>query len=391
MFLQDSRYWQLSGPDEHDNDKTCHLSYLALDAADKINIATNLTIRVHDKLDPAFFEKSVEYLFKNKQGWPRYSSDKALMEGFMRCGYSKELARKRVAAGCHWMCIPGMEYTMNDTVKVNLAMVFQVAFQDMMANADQTRPSIVQNIGSLQKIAVDATARKSSITSRIRPKASRTDSESVPARSHRKGVNITDGGANYYNMCIDGAAVAADSCACQQRIDKEGRLTYEELTNHLDANFEGENGEYVRQMLFHSERYGGGGDSLEHGRKDFKLWTAVEIWSNSIRTIRRMSTHSGFLVEHHFRVDSQGDSEWTQSGRTDQSQSRQAADFAKTGPLRRVQLVAPYSVTKYRSVQLEIDPGANDPGRKGMRHDSRNHELGKHVAQHQHHRCQKDP
>ena len=29
QFLQDSRYWQLSGPDEHDNDTTCHLSYLS--------------------------------------------------------------------------------------------------------------------------------------------------------------------------------------------------------------------------------------------------------------------------------------------------------------------------------------------------------------------------
>ncbi|HPK63551.1 MAG TPA: pyruvate formate lyase family protein [Sphaerochaeta sp.] len=284
MFLQDSRYWQLSGPDEHDNDKTCHLSYLALDAADKINIATNLTIRVHDKLDPAFFEKSVEYLFKNKQGWPRYSSDKALMEGFMRCGYSKELARKRVAAGCHWMCIPGMEYTMNDTVKVNLAMVFQVAFQDMMANADQTRPSIDalwEQYRKHLKMAVDATGR--GIIHHLTYQTKSQPELILNLFQHgliEKGVNITDGGANYYNMCIDGAglAVAADSfAACQQRIDKEGRLTYEELTNHLDANFEGENGEYVRQMLFHSERYGGGGDSLgdKWAVKISKLWTGL--------------------------------------------------------------------------------------------------------------------
>ena len=38
------------------------------------------------QLDPVFFRKSVELLFKNKQGWPRYSNDKALTEGFMRNG-----------------------------------------------------------------------------------------------------------------------------------------------------------------------------------------------------------------------------------------------------------------------------------------------------------------
>ncbi|MDD3537277.1 MAG: pyruvate formate lyase family protein, partial [Eubacteriales bacterium] len=97
LFLQDSRYFQLGGPDVDGKDMTSEISYLCLEAADKINIACNLTIRVHDKLDKVFYKKSVAYLFKNKQGWPRYSSDSALAEGFMKCGYSLELARKRVA------------------------------------------------------------------------------------------------------------------------------------------------------------------------------------------------------------------------------------------------------------------------------------------------------
>ena len=76
-----------------------------------------------------------------------------------------------------------------------------------------------------------------------------------------KGVNITDGGANYYNMCVDGAglAVVADSfAACEQRIDNEKALSYEELTRHMEADYEDQDGEYVRQMMLHSERYGGG-------------------------------------------------------------------------------------------------------------------------------------
>ena len=265
MFLQDSRYWQLGGPDENDNDKTCHLSYLALDAADKLNIATNLTIRVHDKLDPVFFRKSVELLFKNKQGWPRYSNDKALTEGFMRNGYSKELARKRVAAGCHWMCMPGMEYTMNDTVKVNLAMVFSVAFDDMMSNTGVVKPSsevLWDYYKKHLKIAVDATG--AGIIHHLTYQTKSQPELILNLFQHgliEKGVNITDGGANYYNMCVDGAgiAVAADSfAACEQRIDIEQKLTYDQLTQHMIANYEDQDGEYVRQMMLHSERYGGG-------------------------------------------------------------------------------------------------------------------------------------
>lgn len=283
MFLQDSRYWQLSGADIHDNDTTCHLSYLALDAADKINIACNLTIRMHDKIDPEFFRKSVEYLFKNKQGWPRYSSDKALMEGFMRCGYPKELARRRVAAGCHWMCIPGMEYTMNDTVKVNMAKVFEVAYDEMMANADSVEPNIDvlwELYRKHLKIAVDATGR--GIIHHLTYQTKSQPELILNLFQHgliEKGVNITDGGANYYNMCVDGSglAVVADSfAACEQRIDREKRLTYAELTKYLDADYDCDNGEYVRQMMLKSERYGGGntlGDAW--AVRVSKLWTSL--------------------------------------------------------------------------------------------------------------------
>ena len=283
MFLQDSRYWQLSGPDSNDNDTTCHLSYLALDAADKINIACNLTIRMHDKIDPEFFRKSVEYLFKNKQGWPRYSSDKALMEGFMRCGYPRELARRRVAAGCHWMCIPGMEYTMNDTVKVNMAKVFEAAYDEMMANADSVEPNIDvlwELYRKHLKIAVDATGR--GIIHHLTYQTKSQPELILNLFQHRlieKGVNITDGGANFYNMCVDGSglAVVADSfAACEQRIDREKRLTYAELTKYLDADYDCDNGEYVRQMMLRSERYGGGntlGDAW--AVRVSKLWTSL--------------------------------------------------------------------------------------------------------------------
>lgn len=264
LFLQDSRYFQLGGPDENGNDMTSKISYLCLEAADKINIACNLTIRVHDKMDEDFFKKSVYYLFKNKQGWPRYSSDNALVDGFVRCGYSKELARKRVAAGCHWMCIPGMEYTMNDTVKINLLKVFEVAYYDMMADASIT-PSMDELWKKYEyhlKTAVDATGN--GIMHHLKYQSKSQPELILNLFQHglvKKGVNITDGGANYYNMCVDGSgiAVVADSfAALEQRIAREGKLTFEQMTDLLKSDFAGDEGEYLRQMLLHSPRYGGG-------------------------------------------------------------------------------------------------------------------------------------
>ena len=69
----------------------------------------------------AFLEKAVWYLFKNKNGWPRFCNDKALCDGYMKNGVDKKTARERIAVGCNWMCVPGKEFPMNDTVKINVA------------------------------------------------------------------------------------------------------------------------------------------------------------------------------------------------------------------------------------------------------------------------------
>ena len=279
LFLQDSRYFQLGGPDENGEDMTSKISYLALEAADKINIACNLTVRIHDKMDEDFFLKSIEYLFKNKQGWPRYSSDNALVEGFMKCGYTKELARKRVAAGCHWMCIPGMEYTMNDTVKINIAKVFEVAFDEMMSSdCEKNTDTLLEIYKKHLKVAVDATGN--GIMHHLKYQSKSQPELILNLFQHgliEKGVNITDGGANYYNMCVDGSglAVVADSfAALEQRIEKENKITYDELKKHIDADYEDEDGEYIRQLMLHSERYGGG-DTLgdKWAQKVSKIYT----------------------------------------------------------------------------------------------------------------------
>ena len=90
---------------------------------------------MHAGQNEEFFLKSVQYLFEDRKGWPRYAGDKGLVEGFMRNGYSAELARQRIATGCHWMAIPGREYPMNDIIKINTAKVLEVAFQEMMAES----------------------------------------------------------------------------------------------------------------------------------------------------------------------------------------------------------------------------------------------------------------
>lgn len=92
-----------------------------------------------------------------------------------------------------------------------------------------------------------------------------------------KGVNVTQGGTTYYNICIDGSgiAVVADSfAACQQRIEQENRLTYTELDAHMQADYAGVEGERIRCLMDSAQRFGGGntlGDAW--AQRINRVWT----------------------------------------------------------------------------------------------------------------------
>jgi formate C-acetyltransferase len=63
-------------------------------------------------------------------------------------------------------------------------------------------------------------------------------------------------------MCIDGAGLAtvADSLAAlEQRIDRENKLTWQQLLTYLDNDWAGPDGEQARLMMRNIERYGAGG------------------------------------------------------------------------------------------------------------------------------------
>ena len=266
LLLNDTHYYQLGGPAADGHDQTSHLSFLILEAAHRLKATCNLTIRVHDGLDPGLLRKGVEYLIQDRKAWPRFSGDKALVKGFMRNGYSAELARQRIAVGCHWMALPGLEYTMNDTVKINAAKVFMVAFDEMMEeDATPCIDSLWQRFEEHLRRAVLCTAR--GIDVQLDHQHLNEPELVLNLLTHgpiERGLNVTNGGVDLYNMCVDGAGLAnvADSLAAlEQRIEEQQRITWQDLAEQLRNNYEGPGGERVRLMMNTAPHYGEGDSS----------------------------------------------------------------------------------------------------------------------------------
>lgn len=285
LLLIDPHYYQISGVDENDSDMTNHLSYLILDAADSINIACNLTVRVHENCDKKFLKKAVYYLIKNKNGWPRFCNDKALCEGYMKTGADKKIARERIAVGCNWMCVPGREFPMNDTVKINIAKVFEVALGELRGEKEKTCERLFEFYEKHLKIAIDTTAKGINLHLdhqwEVTPELIMN---LMMKNSLELGEDISRC-AELYTIGVDGAglAVVADSFgAMQTRIEDEKMITWDELYEALDSNFSDER---IRLMLSSSPKYCHGGTVSDE-------W-AVRLTNSWVKNIRAQKMPNG--------------------------------------------------------------------------------------------------
>lgn len=278
LLLIDPHYYQISGVDENDCDMTNKLSYLILDAADSINIACNLTVRVHPACDKEFLKKAVSCLLKNKNGWPRFCNDKALCEGYMKNGVDKKTARERIAVGCNWMCVPGKEFPMNDTVKINVAKVMEEALKDMKAEKEKSTMRLFTLFEEHLKKAIEITAE--GINLHIDHAHDVTPELIMNLMMHgtiEKGLDISEC-ASLYTVGIDGAglAVVADSFgAMESRVEKEKLITWDELFGALENNFADER---IRLMMNSAPRYCGGETVSDNWAK--KL---TELWVKSVK------------------------------------------------------------------------------------------------------------
>lgn len=259
LLLIDPHYYQLSGVDEEDHDRTNPLSYLILEAADSINIACNLTVRVHENCDREFLKKAVYYLLKNKNGWPRFCNDKALAEGYMKNGVDKKTARERIAVGCNWMCVPGKEFPMNDTVKINIAKVLCEALEEMRSEKEKSTGKLFDLYGKHLKKAIEVTAAGINLhLDHVWEVTPELIMNLMMEHTLELGEDISQC-AELYTVGIDGAglAVVADSFgALESRVEKEQLLTWKDVYEALDNDFEDER---IRQILNSAPKYCQGG------------------------------------------------------------------------------------------------------------------------------------
>lgn len=269
LLLRDTAYLQLGGPDAQGNDLTSRVSYLVLEAGHRLRIPANVGVCVGEGIDPGLLRRAVEIQFADKAGYPKFLGVERTAEGFARSGYPIELGRQRAYSGCHWSAIPGREYTLNDCVKINFARVFEVALDEMLDDpaAPPSTAELWRRFEKHLERAVLATARCLDFhlehMHAVYPELVLDLCCHGPLES---GLDASQGGLEFYNLCVDGAALAtvADSfAALEQRVERERLLSWTEVRAHLRENWAGPEGERARRMLKSIPRYGSGGSTAD--------------------------------------------------------------------------------------------------------------------------------
>jgi pyruvate-formate lyase len=281
-FVMDTSYTQLGGPDADGHDTTNPLSFLMLEAAHMLKVPLNVGVSVGRDSDPRLLSRSVEILFEDRTGIPKFLGVDRTSEGFARNGYPIALGRERAYSGCHWCAIPGREYTMNDCVKVNLAAVFDVALHEMMSapgavpGVDDLWSRFERHLRRSVEVVAESVDFHMDHMYRVFPELH------LDLLCHgpiEKGRDASHGGVEFYNLCVDGAGLAtvADSfAALEQRLDSEGKMSWRELIALIDGDWPGAGGEKARLMMKHVPRYGSGGSRADaYGLSIAQAFTSI--------------------------------------------------------------------------------------------------------------------
>ncbi len=97
----------IGGTDREGRDVTNSLTYLVLEAAEKMRtIEPSIALRVHDRTPDELLSKAIDVIASGL-GYPSLFNDEALIPLLEKWGVPSEDAKQYAVSGCVYMCIPG--------------------------------------------------------------------------------------------------------------------------------------------------------------------------------------------------------------------------------------------------------------------------------------------
>ena len=265
------------------SDGVNELSYLILRSVGETRLTQpNLTVRFHPGISDEFLAECIEVI-RLGFGMPAFNNDSIVIPAFHEWGVEEEDAWDYSAIGCIEVAVPGRwGYRCTGKHFLNFMRVFMAALYDGTDPVSGRqfckgtgKLTDFREFEELQKawdhqvrfyanagVAIDA-----AIDTVLRDEAPDILCSAFTEPCLERGMTIHEGGSKYdfeSGLQVGIANLGNSLAAIKKLVFEEKRIDAAELMEALESNFEGKQGEKIRQILLnHAPKYGNDDDAVD--------------------------------------------------------------------------------------------------------------------------------
>ncbi len=272
----------IGGQTADGKDAVNELSYLILKSVARCHLPQpNLTVRYHSGLSNEFMRECIEVI-RCGFGMPAFNNDEIIIPSFINLGVKKDDAMNYSAIGCVEVAVPGKwGYRCTGMSFLNFPKTLMIALNDGVDI--QSAKRVFSGVGHfldmetfdevmhawdifIREFCRQAVILDSSADMVIEQEVPDILCSALTDDCIARGKHLKEGGA-VYDFISDlqvGIANLGDSLAAIKKcVYEEKTMTRAELWNALLSNFEGEEGERIRQLLLAAPKYGNDDDYVD--------------------------------------------------------------------------------------------------------------------------------
>ena len=273
----DFRHLTVGGVKPDGTDGTNELSYLCLEATERLRTPRDIAVRIHKGTPEPFLRKAAA-IARMGLGRPDFWNDQVTVEALTKAGIPTEDARDYSPIGCVELTIAGKCNSRTMGHSLNLAKCLELALNNGrdQITGKQIASQTGETLNSYEEL--HAAYRRQAeyfirlaIKQNMRAYVLQASDFPMPVLSTltegclESGRDVMDGGATYNPSGVNlfGVADVANSLAAIRKLVFEEKvISLDELRNALKSNFQGQ--EQLRQMLIHrAPKYGNGDEYVD--------------------------------------------------------------------------------------------------------------------------------
>ncbi len=287
----------IGGQTTHGADAVNELSFLILDSVGKMKLTQpNLSVRFHKNINDDFMTKCMEVIEKGF-GMPSFNNDEIVIPGLFNLGVEPDDAYNYSAIGCIEIAVPGKwGYRCTGMSFLNLMRVFLAALYDgldkqsgKVFNKGTGNFVEFQSYDDLFKAWQHQIKYFTQKTVEIDTAVDTALEENVPDilcsafvdSCISRGKTIKEGGSKYdfiSGLQVGIANLGNSLAAIKKLVFEEKRISQQQLIGAIENDFEGIEGEKIRQLLLNfAPKYGNDDDYVDLLLKDAYMEFITEL------------------------------------------------------------------------------------------------------------------